>query len=247
VAWDFLDVNAGAAGIALPYDAPNVRTRFQPAESPLPQGSYRALAATANAFARESMINEIAHEVGRDPLEIRLANLDDERLEAVLRAAAERAEWTGRRAGDGCGTGLALGFEKGGRIACVADVRVESDGSVRVVRVVAAYDCGAVIDADNLRSQIEGAMVVGLGGALFERVRFHGGRIVNGSFDHYRVPRFADVPEIDVVIVERPDEPPAGAGETPLIGVAPAVADAIFTACGRRIRSMPLVPDRIVG
>jgi len=245
LAWDFVDVNAGAFGIALPYAAPDVRTRYQPAESPLSQGSYRGLAATANAFARESMIDELALALGRDPLELRLANLSDEPLAAVLRAAADGARW-GEGSGSGDGLGVALGIEKGGRVATVARVRIDADGAVRVLQLVMSYDCGAVVDEDNLRSQIEGAAVVGLGGALFERIRFDRGRILNGSFRDYRVPRFGDAPDVDVVILDRPDEPSAGGGETPLIAVAPAIANAIFAATGRRIRSMPLAPDGVV-
>jgi nicotinate dehydrogenase subunit B len=240
-AWEFTNINSGAAGIGLPYDAPNVRIRHQPAEGPLPQGSYRALAATANAFARESHLDELAHELGLDPLELRLRNLSDDRLSDVLRAASERAGWTDREAlGDGLGMGLALGFEKEGRVATVAEVRVGPNGQVEVVRLVTAYDCGAVVNPDNLRNQIEGATIMGIGGALFERVLFEDGRILNASLKEYRVPRFADAPQIDVMVIDRKDEPPAGAGETPLIAVAPAIANAIFAATGSRIRSMPL-------
>ena len=100
-----------------------------------------------------------------------------------------------------------------------------------------------MVDEENLRNQIEGAAVVGLGGAMFERIRFERGRILNASFRHYRVPRFVDAPDVEVVIIDRPDEPSSGAGETPLIAVAPAIANAIFAAIGRRIRSMPLAAD----
>ena len=244
-AWQFTNVNSGAAGIGLPYDAPTQRIRYQPAESPLPQGSYRALAATANAFARESHLDEVAHELAIDPLELRLRNLSDGRLVDVLRAAAERSGWDEHRGevGGGRGLGIALGFEKDDRLATVAEVRVRPDGQVEVMRIVSAYDCGAVVSPDNLRNQIEGATIMGLGGALFERVRFEGGRILNASLKEYRVPRFSDVPSIEVVLIDRKDEPPAGAGETPLIGVAPAIANAIFAATGERIRSMPLMPN----
>lgn len=246
LAWDLLNVNSGAFGIGLPYDAPDVRTRYRPADSPLPQGSYRGLAATANAFARESMLDELAVELRRDPLEFRLANLSDGRLAAVLAAAAERAGWDGRPTVGRDGLGLALGIEKGGRVACVARVEVEHDWRVRVAQLVMAYDCGAVVDEENLRNQIEGAAVVALGGALFERVRFQDGRILNGSFRDYRVPRFSDVPDVDVMILDRRDEPSAGGGETPMIAVAPAIANAIVAATGRRVRSMPLAPDGYV-
>jgi nicotinate dehydrogenase subunit B len=245
-AWSFRNLNGGAAAIGTPYAVRNRRIEYQPAASPLRQGSYRALAATANNFARESHMDELAELSGIDPLAFRLANLDDERLAAVLRAAAERAGWPGSNAGDGAGAhvglGLACGFEKGGRVATIAKV-VEAGGGVRLARIVTAFECGAIVDPDNLRSQVEGATVMGIGGARFEAVHFAGGRITNGSMSDYRVPRFSDVPPIEVILLDRRDEPPAGAGETPIIAVAPAIANAIFAATGRRIRSLPLLPD----
>jgi isoquinoline 1-oxidoreductase len=239
VAWEFSNVNAGSASIGPPYDVANVRLRFQPAASPLRQGAYRALAATANTFARESCIDELAHEIRMDPLELRLRNLDDERLAVVLRAAADRFGWEALPPESGTGAGIAAGAEKGGRVATCALVRV--DGDVEVVRVVTAFECGAVIHPENLRNQIAGATLMGLSGALFEQVRFGDGRILNPRFSQYRVARFTDVPEVDVVIVDRPDLPSAGGGETPIIAIAPALANAIFAATGRRIRSLPLL------
>jgi len=121
-------------------------------------------------------------------------------------------------------------------------VRVDAERRVEVQRLVTAYECGAIVNPDNLVNQIEGATMMGLGGALFEAIEFADGRIVNASLDTYRVPRFRDVPTIDVVLVDRPDQPSAGAGETPIICVAPAIANAIFSACGVRLRAMPLIP-----
>jgi CO/xanthine dehydrogenase Mo-binding subunit/aerobic-type carbon monoxide dehydrogenase small subunit (CoxS/CutS family) len=233
-AWDFLNVNAGAAGLSIPYPVSDWRVRFQPAESPLPQGSYRALAATANNFARESHLDELAGLAGADPLELRLRLLDDERLRAVLEAAAERAGWN---EGDGRSLGIAAGIEKNGRVATCAEV---SGG--RVTRIVTAFDCGAVLDPDNLTNQIEGATVMGLGAALFERIRFEGSRILNASLTAYRVPRFGDVPPIEVVLLDRPGEPSAGAGEAPIVAVAPAVAAAMTAETGERLRALPLRP-----
>jgi nicotinate dehydrogenase subunit B len=242
-AWEFRNVNSGPAAIATPYAVPNQRIEYQPAASPFRQGSYRALAATANNFARESHMDELAHRAGVDPLAFRLGHLDDGRLSAVLRSAAERAGWPGRQESGRTGLGIACAIEKGGRVATSADVRIEPDGGVRLTRIVTAFECGAIVDPDNLRNQIEGATVMGIGGARFEAIHFESGRITNGSMSAYRVPRFSDVPPIEVILLDRPDEPPAGAGETPIIAVAPAIANAIFAATGRRIRSMPLLPD----
>jgi isoquinoline 1-oxidoreductase len=252
-AWDFLDINAGANGFAFPYAVPNRRLRYSPAASPYPQGPYRALAATANTFARESHIDDLAYVAGTDPLGFRLRHLDDERLAAVVRAAAGRFGWqpgwqpAGRPDwSDGQwvwrGAGVAVGLEKGGRVATCAEALADGAGQVRVTRIVTAYECGAVVNPDTVISQIEGGTVMALGGALFESVSFRHGRIARPSLSGYRVPRFTDVPELDVVLLDRPDLPSAGAGETPLIAVAPAVANAIFAATGRRLRSLPLIP-----
>ena len=243
-AWDFLDINAGAPGIGFPYTTASRRLRYQPAASLLAQGPYRALAATANAFARESAIDELAHAASADPLQFRLDHLADERLAAVVRTAAGRFGWTaGGGAGARRGVGIAAGLEKGGRVATCAEVSVRADGSLSVTRIVTAYECGAIVNPDTVTSQIEGGTIMALGGALFEQVGLDHGRIASPSLAAYRVPRFCDVPDIDVVLVDRPDIPSAGAGETPLIAVAPAIANAIFAATGQRLRSLPLIPD----
>src|SRR5262249_41341498 len=117
-----------------------------------------------------------------------------------------------------------------------------STGRVSVRRAVISFDCGAVVNPDRLRCQIEGAVVMGIGGALFEAIEFEGGKILNARLALYRVPRFSDAPEMEIVLVERRDVAPSGAGETPIIGIAPAIANALFAATGKRIRSMPLAP-----
>jgi isoquinoline 1-oxidoreductase len=125
-------------------------------------------------------------------------------------------------------------------------VRVDRDGTLHVDRLVTAFDCGAVVNPDNLTNQIEGATMMGLGGALFEAIDFADGQIRNASLSQYRVPRLPDLPQIDVVLLDRPDQPSAGGGETPIIAVAPAIANAIFSACGIRLRDMPLAPRGVV-
>ncbi len=246
--WSYVNILSGPAGILTPYDIPHQRIVYQPADSPLPRGSYRALAATANHFARESHMDELAHEVGADPLEFRLRHLADGRLADVFRAAAGRLGRPVRPAPqrDGTGAGIAGGMEKGGRVATAAEVRVDSDGTLHVDRLVTAFDCGAIVNPDNLANQIEGAVMMGLGGALFEAIDFADGQIRNASLSQYRVPRLPDLPDVEVVLVDRPDQPSAGGGETPIVAVAPAIANAIFSACGIRLRSMPLAPDGVV-
>jgi isoquinoline 1-oxidoreductase len=243
-AWEFHNYNSGGSGINTFYDIPNQRIGFHPSRSPLRQGSYRGLAATANHFARESFMDELAHTVNMDPLPFRLKNLKDERLRAVFQAAAEKFGWGARKTVQGQGFGIGGGFEKAGNVATCAEVRVDKQsGEVRVVRVVTAFECGAIVNPDGLRNQIEGANVMGLGGALFESVKFENGKVLNARFSKYRVPRFSDVPTIEVVLLDRKDIPSAGAGETPIVGIAPAIGNAIFNATGVRLRSMPMVPD----
>jgi CO/xanthine dehydrogenase Mo-binding subunit len=116
-----------------------------------------------------------------------------------------------------------------------------------VRRLVVAFECGAIVNPDGLDNQVSGAVVQGLGGALFEAIEYEDGRLVNGRFSQYRVPRFADVPPIEVVLLDRKDLPSAGAGETPIVGVAPAIGNAIFDATGLRIYSLPMIPSGLPG
>jgi isoquinoline 1-oxidoreductase len=238
--WEFTNICSGAAGLFAPYDIPNKRERFQPADSPLPRGSYRALAATANHFARECHLDELAAAIGADPVDLRRRHLSDPRLTHVLDTVAERAGWASRPHGPARGMGIACGVEKDARVATVAEVEVAPGGPPRVLRILTAVDCGAVIDPDGLNLQVTGATIMGLGGALFEAIHFDAGRILNASLAEYRVPRFSDTPPIDVILVDRPDLPSAGAGETPIVTVAPAIANAIHAATGHRLRAMPL-------
>src|SRR5262249_2292552 len=156
----------------------------------------------------------------------------------VLEAAAERFGWEKRPHGPGRGCGIAGGLEKGSYVAACAEVGVDGGGVVRVVRVVAAFECGAIVNPEHLRNQVEGALLMGLGGAVFEAVEFDEGKILNPRLSQYRVPRFKDVPELDVVLLDRKDLASAGAGETPIVGIAPALAGAIFDATGVRLRAM---------
>jgi nicotinate dehydrogenase subunit B len=244
ISWEFHNYNSGAAGIPTFYDIANQRIEFHPAQTPLRQGSYRALAATANHFARESCMDELAHLVKLDPLEFRLKNLKNERLRAVFEAAAKKFGWGQAKANPDRGFGMGGGFEKGGNVATCAEVAVErKSGEVRVVRLVTAFECGAIVNPDGLRNQLEGANIMAMGGALFEAIEFANGRILNGRFSDYRVPRFSDVPVLETVLIDRKDIPSAGAGESSLVGVAPAIANAIFDASGVRLRSLPLVPN----
>jgi len=242
-AWEFHNYNSGAAGIRIYYEIPNQRIQFHPSQSPLRQGSYRALAATANHFARESFMDELAHSLSMDPLDFRLKNIKNDRLRAVFEAGAKKFGW-GRRKAAGHGFGMGGGYEKLGYIATFAEVAVDhKSGDVRVLHVVTAFECGAIVNPDNLRNQIEGANIMGLGGALFEAIEFENGQILNGRMSEYRIPRFSDVPVVETVLLDRKDLPSVGAGEGPMVGLAPAIGNAIFDATGTRLRALPLVPN----
>jgi CO/xanthine dehydrogenase Mo-binding subunit len=254
IAWEHVNFNSGASAIATPYSVPNVATEFKSCNQPLRSGSYRALASTANAFARESFMDELAAAAGVDPLEFRLRHLTNDRLRAVLAAAADRfgwkAAWKKNTSTQKTGVGLACGTEKGSYVAC--GVRIEADdraGTFKVLEVVEAFECGAIQNPANLTAQVEGCIIMGLGGALREEMRFKDGRMLNPKFSQYHVPRFKDVPQIDTVLVNLPEVPSVGAGETPIIGIAPAIANALFNATQTRIRSLPIRNSayRVVG
>jgi len=243
-AWEFRNYNCGMSGIDTPYVVSNQYIQFHSTQCPLRSGSYRGLAATANFFARECHMDELAHAAQMDPLAFRLKNLADPRLQAVLEAAAKSFGWPRKKTQEGQGFGIAGGLEKGGYVATCAEVAVDrSSGAVRVVRMTTAYECGAIVNPDGLRNQVIGANIQGLGGALFESIEFENGRITNPRFSRYRVPRFRDLPEIEALLLNRKDLPSAGAGETPIMAVAPAIGNAIFHATGTRLRTLPMVPN----
>jgi isoquinoline 1-oxidoreductase len=243
-AWEFHNYNSGGSALQTPYDVANQRLGVHGAESPLRQGSYRALAATANHFARESHMDDLAAALQIDPLAFRLKNLKDARLRAVLEAAARQIGWGKTKPAAGHGFGIAGGTEKRSYVATCAEVAADlKTGQVKVLRAVTAFECGAVLNPDHLKNQIEGAVVMGLGGALFEEIKFAGGKILNPRFSEYRVPRFRDTPILETVLLDRKDLPSVGAGETPIVALAPAVGNAIFQATGVRLRALPMIPN----
>jgi nicotinate dehydrogenase subunit B len=244
-AWEFHNYNSGGSAIRPLYDVPNQLIQLHDTNTPLKQGSYRALASTANNFARETHMDELAHELKIDPLEFRLKNLKDARLRAVLEAAAKKFSW-GSKPASGRGVGIACGSEKGGYVATAVELAVDrGNGAVKLLRAVTAFECGAVLNPEHLKSQVEGCVVMGIGGALTEAIQFENGKILNPRFSRYEVPRFSHVPQLETVLLDRKDLPSAGAGEAPIIAIAPAIGNAIFSACGVRLRSLPLAPDGV--
>lgn len=241
-AWDFHNYNSGPAAIATPYTVANQQNAFHAADTPLKQGSYRGLASTANVFARESHIADLASLLKVDQLEFRLKNLEESRFKDVLEAAAKAFKWGKRNKPAGHGFGIATGFDKGGYVAACVHIQV-TGGNVKIMHITEAFECGAIVNPAHLHNQIMGSIVQGLGGALFEAVDFAAGKIMNPSISAYRVPRFSDLPEIEIIMLDRKDLPSAGAGEAPIICVAPAIRNAILDATGIAINNLPLIPD----
>ena len=243
VAWDYTNYNSGTAALDTPYRIANTRVRFVQSDSPLRQSSYRSLAAAANNFAREAFTDELAEAAGKDPLEFRLAHLDNARIKNVLTAAAERFRWTERRKKrrPGAGIGLSCGTEKNSVVAACCEVEVDAESGVpRLIEIVQAFECGPILNPANLRCQVEGCITMGLGPALREEIQFKDGQLTNGDFAGYHVPRFQDIPRAELILLDRRDLEPAGAGETPIMAVAPAMANAVFDATGKRVHSMPI-------
>lgn len=246
--WSFETVNPGSAGLRTPYRVANPRERSTNGPSPLRQGSYRALAATVNHFARESHMDDLARLAGLDPLAFRMKNLTEDtiptsptpttRLVGVLELCASKFGW-GAAAPEGHGFGIACGAEKGGFIATAVEVAVEGK-EFRVVRATSVFDCGAVVNPKHLESQVLGCLVQGLGGALFERIDYRNGKLLTDRLSRYRLPRFGDVPLIEVWLINHSSLPSAGAGECPIVAIAPAIRNALLAATGQGLRDLPL-------
>lgn len=241
--WHFININSGGSAVNTPYRAGKARAESVGSDPPLRHGSYRTLAATANNFARECFMDELAATAGTDPLEFRLAHLEPGRLRDVLEAAAKRFHWRERvkQKQKNVGVGLACGTEKGSYVAACVEIEIAPKRNKIVPRhVCEVFECGAILNPGNLRAQVEGAIIMGLGPTLREAMRFEDGRMRNASFGEYEVPRLSDVPEFDIHLLNRPDLASAGGGETPIIAIAPAIANAVFHATGARLREMPL-------
>jgi len=243
-AWEFHNYHSGMSGIETPYVVANQVIEYHQVPLVLRCGSYRGLAATANHFARETHMDSLAHAASMDPLEFRLKNLTDPRMRAVLEAGAKAFGWPRQKTEEGQGFGVAAGYEKGSYVATFAEIVVDrKKNSVTVKKLVEAFECGAIVNPDGLRNQVVGAMIQGLGGALFESIQFEKGRISNAHFSSYRVPRFKDVPEIVAILLDRKDIPSAGAGETPIMAIAPAIGNAFHDATKVRLTKLPLEPE----
>jgi isoquinoline 1-oxidoreductase subunit beta len=233
-------------GAVPPYAIPSVVVDHVPVEIGLPVGRVRGNAAGTATFAIESFIDEVAAKFNREPLSFRMAMLgNDVRLAACLQRAAQLAGWNG--GADQSGEGLAcvrLGdAATGARIACVASARQGEGGSgVRVIRMSAAVDIGRIINLDIARQQIEGGLVFGLGLALGNSIRLRGGVPERSDYGAFGIPELADCPEMAIEFIES-EAPPADPGELGAIVAPPAIANALFSATGLRLRRLPLLSE----
>ena len=225
-------------------------------QSPLRVSSFRALGGAGNTFANECFIDELAALAGADPLDFRLRHLADRRARDVLTAAAERAGWRWPSPpmpgpnGTMRGRGIAWAQYKnsGAYVASVAEVAVDTaSGALRVERIVVAHDCGLIVNPDGIKNQIEGNVVQSLSRALKEEVTYDSTGITSLDWQTYPILTFSEVPDIDIVLINRPDQPPLGAGEPATVTTAPAVANAVFNATGARLRQVPFTPERVRG
>lgn len=225
------------------YGIPNTLVEYAETSTHVPVGFWRGVARSHNGFISESVIDELAHLASRDPLEFRLSLLaGNSRATAVLEKAAAAAGW-GRPLEPNTGMGVAFSSGFGSFNAQIAEVSV-IEGLLRIIRVTCVFDCGFVIDPDTVRAQMEGGIIDGLSAALFSKVTIADGAVQQGNFDDYHFIRLSDVPEIDVYLISG-DGPLGGVGEAAVPAIAPAVANAVFAASGKRIRKLPMVDEGI--
>lgn len=224
--------------IRYPLDGTNIPSPRSAGGFIVPTGAWRSVENFPQAYATQSFIDELAYELKRDPLDLRL-ELYSDRAAEVIRLAAEKAEW-GKPLPQGWGRGLAYHATFGvTHVAYVAEVSVDEDGKVHVHRVVAAVDCGQVVNPDNVAAQIEGGIAFGLTAALKAEATLKDGRIQQSNFHDYPILQINEMPLVEVYIVES-NERPSGMGEMGVPPIAPAVANAIFAATGKRIRHIPI-------
>ncbi|MDI6807561.1 MAG: molybdopterin-dependent oxidoreductase [Candidatus Eisenbacteria bacterium] len=251
--WDYYVYFAGERGSKQFYAIPNHSTVAHnpswtdaPGSHPFATGPWRAPANNTNTFARESQIDIMAAKAGVDPLEFRLQNLTDKKMQRVLQTAAEKFGWMPGRAPSGRGCGIACGIDAGTYVATIAEVGVDrTTGGVRVKRVVCAQDMGLAINPEGAALQMEGCIMMGLGYALTEQIHFKNGEVLDLNFDSYEIPRFSWLPKIETVIIDNKDFDSQGGGEPAIITMGGVLANAIYDAVGVRLFQLPMTPARV--
>lgn len=212
---------------------------------PIRTSSLRSLGSHLNTFAVESVIDELARAAGRDPLQMRLDHLPDPRAREVLRTAAAAADW-GAPLPDGHGRGIAFCRYKNRGSYCAVVADVEATDRLRVARLTIAVDVGRVVNADGVRNQIEGGAIQATSWALFEEVRFDRHAVTSTDWESYPIARFSQVPAVEVHLIDRPEDPPLGAGEATQGPATAAIGNALADALGVRVHTLPFTPEHIV-
>jgi nicotinate dehydrogenase subunit B len=253
--WDYHVYFAGERGAQHFYTIPHSSTVAHnsswvgvPGSHPFATGPWRAPGNNTNTFARESQIDIMAAKAGVDPLEFRLAHLEDKKMQQVLKTAAEKFGWKPARAPSRRGYGIACGIDAGTLVATCAEVEVETgSGNVKVKRVICAQDMGLAVNPEGASLQMEGCIMMGLGYALKEAIHFTSGKILDRNFDTYDIPRFSWLPHIETVIIDNKNADPQGGGEPAIVTMGAVIANAIFDALGVRLFQLPMTPARILG
>jgi isoquinoline 1-oxidoreductase beta subunit len=238
---DGIDIDAIDGAVQLLYDIPAIQVEHVRHEEPvLNTGFWRGVGVTHNNFVIESFLDELAAAAKQDPAAYRRALLGKApRAKAVLDAATEAAGW-GKPLPAGWGRGVSFLYSGwGSYLSAVAEVEVSKAGEVRVHRIVCAVDCGTIINPDTVKAQVEGGIIYGLGAALWNEVTIENGRVRQSNFHDYRAMRINEAPKIEVHLL-RNLEKPGGMGEPGTAVTAPAIANAVFAATGKRIRKLPL-------
>ena len=238
-----------ARGTLIPYAVPNRKVTVWRHQVPIPTGPWRGVGLLPNIFPLESFMDELAFAAGVDPLQFRLDHLSSDttgrRMRAVLEAAADSSGW-GKSLSSGHARGLACCDDADTMVAEVAEISLDRrNNRIRVHRVVAAIDCGRVINPDGVIAQVEGAVTMGVSAALLEEIKVKEGRVEAENFDRYPLLRMGDAPAVEAILLEAPDGKPRGVGEPPIGPIAPAIGNAFYTLTGKRLRELPMTPERI--
>lgn len=242
-----IDVDAVEDAVDIPYSIPNVRIEYVRCEPPaVPTGFWRGVGHNNNVFTIESFVDEVAHKIGQDPVVFRLAMLDKTpRLKAAVALAAQKSGW-GSRLPARTGRGIAAQVALGSFIAAVCEVEADSNGEVKIHRVVVAVDTGITVNPDTIVALLEGGIIFGLTAARFGEITISKGRVKQSNFHDYRVLRINEVPQIEVHLIKSA-EAPGGIGEAGTSVAPPALGNALFAATGVRLRRLPIDRDVLLG
>jgi len=233
-----IDDDAVEGAVTPIYHAKAMKVTFQAQESLVPTSWWRGVGPLRSAFVMESAIDEVAHQVGADPIAFRLAHIDDPRARHVLEVVAALSGWADQPA-PGTGRGVSVIHLWDTYMAAVAEVAVDKDKQIAVKKVTVAVDCGQVINHSGVAQQIDSGVIFGTSAALYGEITIANGRVEQSNFNDYRVLRINEAPVIQTSIVEN-HEKPGGMGEPPNAVIFPALANAVFAATGKRVRSLPL-------